>query len=178
MTLPGLLPERIFVIDTSSVIEVRRLFSQANRAARERVYERLSQLVRTGSLTFPELVCEELARGHEGLADQDDAPFAWGQVNRGAAVSDAELFDDAKAVLAAAPNLLDRDKTSGADEADPYVVGLALKHAREGRQVAVVADDRNDTPDKTSIQSACGLVGIPAMSMRAFLGHLGIVPPR
>ena len=64
MALPGILADRVYVIDTSSVIEVRRLLSQANRARVDAVFARLSQLVREGALRFPAQVCEELVRGH------------------------------------------------------------------------------------------------------------------
>lgn len=178
MTLPGILADRVYVIDTSSVIEVRRLLSQANRARIDAVFQRLTQLVHEDALCFPMQICDELARGHEVLSGVEDAPFDWAQANRGAAVPDSDLFDAVRSVLQVVPLLVDRDKTSGEDDADPYVVGLAHKLLMEGRHVTVVTDDRRDQPDKISIQSACGLMGIPAMSMRAFLGHLGITLPR
>ncbi len=178
MTLPGLLGTRVFVIDTSAVIEVRRLYSRGTKQQRKNALDVLSRLCRNATLSFPHQVYGELARGHDNLQATDDAPFDWVLENKFAAVSDTELFEHVRAVLDVVPDLVDRHKVSGADDADPYVVALAHKLLTEQLQVTVVSDDRKDQPDKTSIQSACGLLGIPAISMRAFLGHLKVAIPR
>ena len=68
------------------------------------------------------------------------------------------------------------DKTQGADEADPWVVALALSLVEQGKRVTVITEDRRDRLNKTSIQSVCGLLGIPGISIVAFLQHNGYLP--
>jgi hypothetical protein len=168
--------ERLYVIDTSSVIDVRRLLSPASVAELKRVYDQLTRIVVSGRLVFPVQVVEELEWGHESLGDADDLPFEWARDNRISASPKAALFAAARRVLEVAPTLLDADKVTGRDEADPYVVGLALELHESGRRVTVITEDRVDRPDKMSMQSACGLLELPAVSMRVFLDHQGIWP--
>lgn len=83
---------------------------------------------------------------------------------------------EASEVLKEVPDLLDVSKTSTTDEADPYVVGLALKLSREGETVTVITEETRDSPDKTSMSSACGVMRIPSISIRVFLARTGIWP--
>lgn len=80
-------------------------------------------------------------------------------------------------VLQEVPDLLDASKTSTTDEADPYVVGLALKLTEEGLKVTVITEETKDSPVKTSMSSACGIMRIPSISIRVFLARQGIWPP-
>ncbi len=176
MTLPGILSDRVFVIDTSSIIEVRRLFSQSSPPQRALVYDRLSAMVRNGTLFFPKKVLDELERGHEALEGTEDAPLSWAQEHQSVAVPDSELFEPLRAVLNVVRTLVDHDSTAPVEDADPYVVALAQKLRADGFQVTVIAQDSLDKPDKNSIHSACGLLSIPTVAIRAFLNQLGIRP--
>jgi hypothetical protein len=90
------------------------------------------------------------------------------------AVPDHDVYGEAREVLGQVPDLLDVAKTTTTDEADPYVVGLALKLKREGNQVIVITEETKDSPVKTSMRSACGVMGLPTISMRVFLSRKGI----
>ena len=168
--------ERVYVIDTSSIIEIRRRMSQATLPELKSVFEKLGTLVDGGTLLFPQQVYGELEQGNKNLGGADDAPFEWIHAHRGQAVKDTKLFAQVRRVLEVAPNLVDKEKISGPDQADPWVVALALSLVEGGRAVTVITEDRNDRLDKTSVQSACGLLGIPAMSITAFLQHKGYWP--
>lgn len=120
-----------------------------------------------------------MERGHDG--DPDDRAFFWADKHKDDAqgdVSIADLFEPVRIVNAAVDNLIDYDKASPGDDADPWVVGLALHLKQEGRKVSVVTEDRNDRPEKTSVQSACGVLEIPALTLRAFVKSLGIWPTK
>jgi hypothetical protein len=177
MTLPGVLPEQVFVIDTSSILELRRILSQATPLQRQRAFDRLSAECRTGALCFPAPVSEELERGHEKLGSAEDLPVDWVRENSFAAVPISDLFDELRQVLIGVPLLADYDKASGADDADPYVVALALKLRNDGRRVTVVTEDRRDEAYKMSVQTACGLMEIPAITIRGLAHKLGLVIP-
>jgi hypothetical protein len=73
------------------------------------------------------------------------------------------------------PDVIDPDKT-GSEEADPHVIALALFLADEEYAPAVVSEERRDRPDKISIATACGILGISCMPLRAFLRRHGIWP--
>lgn len=170
---------RLYVIDTSSIIDPRRLLSSEPAAEKNRVYRELGALVKQGTLLFPHQVCEELKRFHDD--DPEDRPYLWAHEHKDAANGGfgiADLFDAVRTVNAAVDNLIDYDKPSPGDDADPWVVGLALYLKQAGRTVSVITEDRNDRPEKTSMQSACGVLEISALSVRVFLRSLGIWPHR
>ena len=168
--------ETIYVIDTSSVTEIRRQFSQLSRSALKSVYDKLSPLVNNGTLLFPIQVYQELEYGNVTLKGLDDVPFEWISQHRHQAIPDTDLFDHVRRVLEIAPSLVDSDKARGTDEADPWVVGLALSLMDQGDRVTVITEDRRDRLNKTSIQSACGLLSIPAISVVAFLQFKQYLP--
>src|SRR5258706_1411067 len=169
MTPPEPAAETVYVIDTSSVTEIRRQFSQLSRSELKSLYEKLNPLVNIGILLFPIQVYQELEYGNVNLKGADDIPFEWIGQHRHRAIPDTKLFDHVRRVLEIAPNLVDSDKAQGADEADPWVVGLALSVIEGGSRATVITEDRRDRLNKTSIQSACGLLNIPAISVVAFL---------
>lgn len=166
----------VFVIDTSSVIEVRRLMSQAPTTDVTEAYRRLIRLATAGTLRFPKGVIEELKAGAASITRTPDPANDWAIACETHAVPHQELHEETRLVLAEVPELLDANKPSTTDEADPYVVALALKLSRSGMTVTVVTDERRDTPDKTSMSSACGVLRIPSVSMRVFLARQKIWP--
>jgi hypothetical protein len=78
-------------------------------------------------------------------------------------------------VLDRVPLLVDPDKTY--DEADPYVVALAITLGDQAANVVVVTDDRRDKPHKTSLATACGIFRIPTLPLLAFLSDEDIWRP-
>lgn len=65
---------------------------------------------------------------------------------------------------------------SKADDADPYVVALALTLKREGHSVCVVADDVVDHSPRISIATACGRLGLACATSSEFLKRSGLLP--
>jgi hypothetical protein len=166
------------VVDTSSIIEVRRLMAQEPQAKVKAVYDELVALAVRHVLVFPHAVIHELKEGSTAIIGKTDYPLDWARSCESEEVPNHELYDQVRAVLAEVPDLLDHDKPSGTDEADPYVVGLALKLYDDGETVIVVTEESRDSPDKTSMRSACGILGLPTMSMRIFLRQQGIWPSK
>ena len=169
---------RVYVIDTSSIIEPRRLLAQEKAAEKDRVYGALGTLVGEGTLMFPPQVYEELDRFHD-QAELEDRAYEWARMHKEKAVgtvSVEELFEAVRSVQLVVDNLVDFDKPSPGEDADPYVVGLALRLVQCGQSVSVITEERNDRAEKTSMGSACALLGLPALSLRVFLRHVGIWP--
>ena len=79
---PGEPDQRVYIIDTSSILEARRLLARAPLTDLKRVYKALAGLVEQGVLRYPAEVYEELLRGHEMVGDGDDVTFEWGEHTR------------------------------------------------------------------------------------------------
>lgn len=165
-------PNEYFVIDTSSIITVRRLIPNSDR---KRVLLELDMLVESGALIYPVEVYDELDR-YADPARTDDLPYNWTKKNKSHATRHGRCFGEVKDVLSKVPLILDPDKPSGVEEADPYVLGLALKLTAEGSIVTVVNDERKDRPDKISMTTACGILRLPALPLAAFLAVHEIWP--
>jgi hypothetical protein len=84
-------------------------------------------------------------------------------------------FEEVKEVLAAVPTVLDPDKDAGAEEADPYLLAVAVRLRAEGKDARLVTEEIRDTPKKMSLNTACGLVGVPSVPLKAFLKFEGII---
>jgi hypothetical protein len=137
------------------------------------VFGRLADLVKQGRLLFPRQVLDELER----VADQaaPDQQYLWAKRNQGTATQNPPSLDSVKTVLGIVPRVLDPDKDTGAEEADPYVLAKAADFRRERGDARVVTEDKNDTPRKMSLRTAAGLLGIPSVPLRAFLEFEGIL---
>jgi hypothetical protein len=66
------------------------------------------------------------------------------------------------------PKVLDPDK-EGIEEADPYLLAMAVRLRVEGKDARIVTEEKNDYPRKLSLRTAAGLLGIPSVPLKAFL---------
>ena len=158
---------RLWVVDTSSLIQVRQAgIPQARQRA---VFRKLTALAKSGLLIFPPQVREELEWGE---ADHPSDPaLVWVQKSQGNAEQPANL-ETVQRVLARAPRLVDPD--SKRDQADAYVIALALDSEALGG-VSILSDDRRDRYDghgglqKLSVATAAGLWDIPVVPLAGFI---------
>ena len=100
----------VWVIDTSSIIEVRR----SQRSQREQIFREMTRLVTEGRLLYPPQVVAELERNAQPKSP--DPQFAWARQNASTASSNGSCsLDDVKEVLAEVPEVLDPNKDAGPD---------------------------------------------------------------
>ncbi|MHB8216207.1 MAG: DUF4411 family protein [Candidatus Sulfotelmatobacter sp.] len=160
----------IWVFDTSSIIEIRRSVESTRRQA---VFGSMSSLVTAGRLVFPIEVVKELER----FADPKlpDAQYLWAKGHEELAKAQSPSFQEVKNILAIVPDVLDPDKDSGEEEADPYVLAVARRLRFEERDGRVVTQETKDTPRKISMNSACGFLGLPSVPLTIFLRFEGIL---
>jgi hypothetical protein len=156
--------EVIWVIDTSSVIEIRRSIENSKKAG---VFSRLGQLVQEERLVYPKHVVDELER----FADprSPDPPYIWAKQCQAKACEDEPSLEDVKNVLGRVPTVLDTEKDTGVEEADPYVLAQAVRLRAAGKEARIVTEEKNDTPGKMSLRTAAGLEGVPSVPLKAFL---------
>lgn len=164
----------VWVIDTCSIVEVRRKVQTSKQAA---VYRRLKKRVEEGSLVFPVQVYDELKRAKSNDTTKEDKPFEFAEATKKTATRLGTSYDFVVRVMAATPKVLDIDKPAGSDEADPYILALALKLSQDGHLVTVITEERKDRPDKMSLNTACGLLRLPCVPIVAFLESEGIWAP-
>lgn len=81
-----------------------------------------------------------------------------------------------KEVLAEVGDVLDKDKPTTVDEADPYILARALELQREGRRVRVITEETRNRPNKLALATAAGLLGLAAVTLLPFLKGQGVLP--
>jgi Domain of unknown function (DUF4411) len=166
-------PTIFWVIDTSSIIAVRRLVPRADQL---KVFGKLDSLITSDALVYPAQVVDELERYSDTSSGNPDLPFQWAKRNQARATRHGPQFEKVREVLAhpQVRNIVDPDK-AGVDEADPYVLGLAI-YLKDQGEVTVITEERRDRPGKLSMNTACGLLRMYCLSMEPFLAEQGIWP--
>jgi hypothetical protein len=159
----------LWVIDTSSVIEIQRGSLHIPRPKQIEVYRALTTLVTERTLVYPRQVVAELHR------QNPDRAYEWAKQNAEQACRHAFDYEKLREVLAVegVEELLDYEKPGGVEPADPYVLALAHQ-LRDDHEPCVITEDRKNAPDKIGLASAVGLVGIPVVPIRAFLRNRNI----
>lgn len=158
---------RTWVADTSSLIAVRQ--AGLTIAKQSAVFKSLTQLVRCDQLIFPPQLLEELewVLSNHG----EDPALRWAREARARAERSADL-ETVRRVLKRAPELVDAD--SSRDQADPYVIALAIDCDSIGG-VSILSDDRRDHRDgngeikKLSVATVGGLYDIPVVPLAGFI---------
>lgn len=164
------MPDEVAVKDTSSIVQVRRIVA---RDMQPMVFATLATMVTEEKLVFPKEVVKELQRYSNPDTALQDLPLQWALSNSPIATRHSVPLEVVKAVLSQVPEILDPDKP-GVEEADPYVLALAVHIQDQGRQVTVLTEERKDRPDKMSMTTACGVLRIPCLPIEVFLNRNGI----
>jgi len=159
----------IWVVDTSSIIAIRRSIENARRQS---VFASMGALVMNGRLVYPKQVVDELERAADPRSP--DPQYLWAKQHEAKAMDRAPSLEEIKDVLAIVPTVLDPDKDTGAEEADPYLLAVAVRLRAEGKDARVITEETKDTPRKMSLRTAAGLLGVPSVPLTAFLGFEGI----
>ena len=157
----------ISVIDTSSILEIRRSFE---KTIQHKIYSDLTKLVETNSLVFPTEVYDELERYSDTSKDFTGSPFEWAKKNKTLATRFGRRYEELKEVLRhpQTHSILDSEKI-GVEEADSYVLSLALFLMKKGDQVRVITEEGKDRPNKLSLNTACVLLKISCGPIEQFL---------
>ena len=165
-------PSQYYVIDTSSLLEVRRRVPNTDRP---KVLRRMAALVTEGVLVFPEEVYDELHR--HTRPEAPDPIFDWVKAERRRASRFGTQFGTLAIVMAhpQAKRVVDPLKT-GVEEADPHILALALA-LRETADVVVVTEETKDRPDKLSMTTACGALRLVRLPLEGFLAETSIWTP-
>lgn len=163
---------RVWVFDTSSLMAIK---SAVPRADHQRVFDALTAMVHEARLMFPKETVAELRRERQDRRRPRAIDWALGVESVACRV--APTWDDTRAILSIIPELVDVASDAAIEEADAYVLALARALKAAGRDVCVVTEETRDTPWKVALATACGVLRIPAVSMREFLQTTGVSDP-
>ena|SRR5260370_23440990 len=119
--------ELVWVIDTSSILEIRR---QVPTVSRRRCLDGLRSLVESGHLVYPRQVVQELERGCGG--DESDEWFFWAKQNQRQACRYSTDYARLTRLLQRVYLVIDTEKTSGVDEADPTSSNSPSRSSKTG----------------------------------------------
>ncbi len=173
------MPGDIWVIDTSSILEIRRDHDKAQlqipKGKQPGVYSALGALVDQGVLVYPAAVLRELERqaGVVAATGKRDLPFEWAKKNAEQGTRFARDYVALREVLeySGMEKLIDYEAKGGAEAADPWILALAFSLNKQGYATRVITEDRNNLPDKVALASACGIVNVATLRVGAFLLH-------
>lgn len=156
--------DTVWILDTSALVEAKAALSVADQW---QTFKTLEGLVRQGAVAMPRLVIREISE-----IAHPDLPGAWAPGVRDLQVHPLDpAWEHLQRVMAEAGEVVDPNKTN--EDADPYVLALALHLQGDGRVVCVVTEDRVDR-NRIAMTTACDRLGLDHCSTRDFLGGLGI----
>jgi rRNA maturation endonuclease Nob1 len=155
---------RVWVLDTSALVEAKAALSVADQW---QTFKRLEDMVGAGTVAMPRLVIREISE-----ITHPDLPGAWAPGVRDIQQHPLDPeWESVQRVMAEAGNVVDPNKTK--EDADPYVLALALQLLEQGHDVCVVTEDRVDR-NRIAVTTACDRLGVSHCSVRDFLAGLGI----
>lgn len=153
----------VWVVDSSALIEIKSFVPHSLRPS---LFESLTSLVGNGRLVFPQQVLKELKRDS---AKYEDEACQWATAVGSHACRHSIPFESVKSVLGDVPDILDHMKDSPVEEADPYVIALAVLLRQDGADARVVVQEVRDSPRKLSMNTACGILGVPSVPLLGLL---------
>ncbi|MCK9580841.1 MAG: DUF4411 family protein [Methanoregula sp.] len=159
-------PAFLYVVDTSFLIEIHKRYPRKTLPG---IWKDLETLIRDGRVVAPEFVKTEINR-------QDDELTDW--VNRHSRMFESittELWGTTGVVVNTFPRTA-HTLSQRPDHADPFVVGLAMKLAKqarfETRTIVVVAEEKGKLGENPALRDAeiekipdvCEKLGIPCVT--------------
>ena len=156
---------QVWVVDSSSLIELRNV-PVPNR---QPVLDGLGAMVDNDTLFYPPQVLGELLRFGPDVAQK------WCKRNGTKAMRYGPLYSDIAPILKRVENLIDHSK-SGEDQADPYIIAVAIRLRDEAHTPTIITNDTSNRPLHTALSSAAGLFGFPSVPMALFLADQNLYP--
>lgn len=168
MLVPG---GEIYVIDTSSVINVKELIEPNSRNL---VLKELSKQCQQETLVYPPEVLKELRSGVKH--GKSDPPFTWAKENETVGCRFGSCHAELKIVMnhPVAKLTPDPDQTDGDEDADPFVLATALHLDSIGLKPLIVTQESKKTPPQVPLNIAAGALGLPSIHLYALLLRIGI----
>jgi hypothetical protein len=157
-------PASVWILDTSCLVETKLVISVSDQW---KTFKLLEEMVRSGEIAMPRQVIREISD-----IDHPDLPGAWAPGVRDVQCHPLDpSWDCVQRVMAEAGDVVDPNKTE--EDADPYVIALALHLQQAGLDVSVVTEDHVDH-SYIAVTTACDRLSVTHCSTREFLAKIGI----
>ena len=156
----------VWVLDSCALIKMKE---RQTIAVDEqwRVFRAMEDLVRAGEIAIPRQVINEM----KDVA-HPDLPGTWAVGMRSVLRHSPDAHpDDLRRVMSEAGGVVDLSKQT--EDADPYVLALALTLQNAGHAVCVVTEDVVDRK-RLSVGTACDRLGLPHARASEFLARRGL----
>lgn len=161
-----------WILDSSAIIQIKHLIPTS---AQWDIFKRLEELVISRIIAMPQQVITEVKTD-----SHPDMPGAW--VAGIKKHLQHPLHPDTnfvRLVMSEVGDVVDKEK--GRDEADPYVIALALQLMSDNWSVTVVTEDvkdrihrHDDRQGKRSLKSACEIMGIEVCLTSDFINRMDL----
>jgi hypothetical protein len=125
----------------------------------------LTRLVAEKRLFYTSEVIKEFER-YQG---KDKPALQWAQLHQATACISKVNYATFGLVMQLVPEVLDYDKDSGVEEADAYLLALAVDLKNQDIDVRVVTEEFKTTVRKMPLGGAAGYLGIPSVPVRVLL---------
>lgn len=164
----------IWVIDTSSIIEIRQKYKKEDQII---IYDKLSSLINQERLVYPVQVFDELDRATNKKKIDKDLPYKFAKETKKEATRFGYQHEYLTEVLShpEVSTIVDHEKV-GVEEADPYILALAVYLKNNNMDVTVITEEKNDTPFKISMSSACGILKLYSIPIVPFIKDKKLLP--
>lgn len=155
--------DQVLIFDTSSLMDTKSRITVRHQWW---FFDALLARLRQGRVVVPLQTMREL------LVEHPDMPGAWaaGTYQESPHPHNADYEWVQEVMSSSARDVIDIDAEM--DEADPWVLALALQLQSGGFEVVVVTGDVRDRPSRISLVSACSVFGIPHMDLSEALDWL------
>lgn len=175
MTLEKLFTEPVencWILDSSAIIQIKHLIPSS---AQWDIFKRLEELVISGIIAMPRQVISEVKTD-----SHPDVPGAWvAGIKKHLQHPLDPDFELIRLVMSEVGDVVDKEK--GREEADPYVIALALQLIRDNWSVTVVTEDIKDRihrhdnrQGKRSLKNACEIMDIEVCLTSDFIDRIGL----
>lgn len=153
----------VYIIDSYSLLAMPTLCKPHQHLGH--LLTEMTEMVRAGALTFPNLVVKECKKYGSG-----EFPTMWADAASGHRRNIAPPYEFMETVLDLCPDVADWDDSDESVQVE--VLTLALFRGASS-EVIIVTEDTNDVPERMCLLKAANQLNIPAVTFPEFLRASG-----
>lgn len=146
-----------YVCDAAALLAIETDYENSGE-----IFNRFTDLVGDGDLTYPDEVVAELGR-----IAKDEAPHVWARAAKKERLQGAASYETLRWVTNNVRELV--DSSAEHESSGPAVLALAVELREAHADIRVVTEDSDDKPTRISLQTACTRLEVPWVTLEACL---------